>query len=117
MALQGRYMHEATKHIPLIGDGDTGYGNALNVKRTVRGYAAAGFAGGGWLVVGGGGGQVGARWGGGAGGGIRELQYTCKVGQGAKAGCCRLLALAPSLRADNRAHFPPSGRVWCRHPD
>jgi 2-methylisocitrate lyase-like PEP mutase family enzyme len=31
--------------LPVIGDGDTGYGNALNVKRTVRGYAAAGFAG------------------------------------------------------------------------
>ncbi len=29
----------------VIGDGDTGYGNAVNVKRTVRGYAAAGFAG------------------------------------------------------------------------
>lgn len=43
--LQGRYIHEATRHIPIIGDGDTGYGNALNVKRTVRGYAAAGFAG------------------------------------------------------------------------
>lgn len=26
-------------------DGDTGYGNAMNVKRTVRGYASAGFAG------------------------------------------------------------------------
>ena len=25
--------------IPVIGDGDTGYGNALNVKRTVAGYA------------------------------------------------------------------------------
>ena len=25
--------------IPVIGDGDTGYGNALNVQRTVRGYA------------------------------------------------------------------------------
>ena len=25
--------------IPCIGNGDTGYGNALNVKRTVRGYA------------------------------------------------------------------------------
>ena len=24
--------------------GDTGYGNAMNVKRTVRGYAQAGFA-------------------------------------------------------------------------
>jgi len=31
--------------IPLIADGDTGYGNAINVKRTVRGYYAAGAAG------------------------------------------------------------------------
>jgi 2-methylisocitrate lyase-like PEP mutase family enzyme len=30
--------------IPVIGDGDTGYGNAINVKRTVDGYAAAGLA-------------------------------------------------------------------------
>lgn len=30
--------------IPVIGDADTGYGNAMNAKRTVRGYAAAGFA-------------------------------------------------------------------------
>ncbi len=30
--------------MPIIGDGDTGYGNPVNVKRTVRGYAAAGFA-------------------------------------------------------------------------
>jgi 2-methylisocitrate lyase-like PEP mutase family enzyme len=30
--------------IPVIGDGDTGYGNAVNVKRTVRGYARAGMA-------------------------------------------------------------------------
>jgi len=30
--------------IPIIGDGDTGYGNAVNAKRTVRGYARAGFA-------------------------------------------------------------------------
>jgi len=28
--------------IPLIGDGDTGYGNAMNVKRTVKGMALAG---------------------------------------------------------------------------
>lgn len=42
---QGRNVHEATRAMPIIGDGDTGYGNALNVKRTVRGYAAAGFAG------------------------------------------------------------------------
>jgi 2-methylisocitrate lyase-like PEP mutase family enzyme len=31
--------------IPLIGDGDTGFGSAQNIKRTVRGYRAAGFAG------------------------------------------------------------------------
>jgi len=30
--------------LPVIGDGDTGYGNAVNVKRTVRGFARAGFA-------------------------------------------------------------------------
>jgi 2-methylisocitrate lyase-like PEP mutase family enzyme len=30
--------------IPVMGDGDTGYGNALNVRRTVDGYARAGFA-------------------------------------------------------------------------
>jgi 2-methylisocitrate lyase-like PEP mutase family enzyme len=35
----------AASRIPVIGDADTGYGNALNVKRTVRGYAQAGFAG------------------------------------------------------------------------
>ncbi|MCS5638648.1 MAG: isocitrate lyase/PEP mutase family protein [Myxococcota bacterium] len=40
---QGRNICEATS-IPVIGDGDTGYGNPVNAKRTVRGYAAAGFA-------------------------------------------------------------------------
>jgi len=30
--------------IPMIGDGDTGFGSAQNVKRTVQGYARAGFA-------------------------------------------------------------------------
>lgn len=30
--------------IPLIADGDTGYGNAMNVRRTVRGFARAGCA-------------------------------------------------------------------------
>jgi len=40
---QGRNICSATS-IPVIGDADTGYGNAMNVKRTVRGYAAAGFA-------------------------------------------------------------------------
>jgi len=43
MAAQGRDICSAVR-IPVIGDGDTGYGNALNVRRTVRGYAAAGFA-------------------------------------------------------------------------
>jgi len=43
MAEQGRGICRAVA-IPVIGDGDTGYGNALNVKRTVREYAAAGFA-------------------------------------------------------------------------
>ena len=40
---QGRAICDAIS-IPVIGDADTGYGNPLNVKRTVRGYAAAGFA-------------------------------------------------------------------------
>jgi 2-methylisocitrate lyase-like PEP mutase family enzyme len=34
----------AAARIPLIGDGDTGYGNALNVQRTVIDYARAGAA-------------------------------------------------------------------------
>ena len=34
----------AAVSIPVIGDGDTGYGNVLNVQRTVRGYQQAGFA-------------------------------------------------------------------------
>ncbi len=40
---QGRNICSAVS-IPVIGDADTGYGNALNVKRTVEGYAQAGFA-------------------------------------------------------------------------
>lgn len=40
---QGRNICAATT-IPVIGDGDTGYGNALNVERTVQGYHQAGFA-------------------------------------------------------------------------
>ncbi len=44
MAAQGRDICAAVS-LPVIGDGDTGYGNAMNVQRTVRGYAAAGFAG------------------------------------------------------------------------
>ena len=40
---QGRNIAAAVS-IPVIGDGDTGYGNAINVKRTVAGYAQAGLA-------------------------------------------------------------------------
>jgi 2-methylisocitrate lyase-like PEP mutase family enzyme len=40
---QGRNICAAVS-IPVIGDGDTGYGNPVNVKRTVAGYAQAGFA-------------------------------------------------------------------------
>jgi len=43
MVDQGRNICGAVD-IPVIGDGDTGYGNPLNVRRTVRGYADAGFA-------------------------------------------------------------------------
>lgn len=43
MVDQGRNICQAVR-IPVIGDGDTGYGNAINVKRTVKGYAAAGLA-------------------------------------------------------------------------
>jgi 2-methylisocitrate lyase-like PEP mutase family enzyme len=40
---QGRNICSAVS-IPMIGDGDTGFGSAQNIKRTVRGYASAGFA-------------------------------------------------------------------------
>jgi len=43
MVDQGRNICAAVS-FPVIGDGDTGYGNAINVKRTVDGYAGAGFA-------------------------------------------------------------------------
>jgi 2-methylisocitrate lyase-like PEP mutase family enzyme len=43
MVEQGRSICAAVS-IPVIGDGDTGYGNPMNVRRTVAGYAAAGFA-------------------------------------------------------------------------
>jgi 2-methylisocitrate lyase-like PEP mutase family enzyme len=43
MVDQGRNICQAVG-IPVIGDGDTGYGNAVNVGRTIRGYAQAGFA-------------------------------------------------------------------------
>lgn len=43
MREQGRNILEAVS-FPVIGDGDTGYGNPANVRRTVQGYADAGFA-------------------------------------------------------------------------
>ncbi len=36
---------EAVPEFPIIADGDTGYGNAMNVRRTVREFARAGAAG------------------------------------------------------------------------
>lgn len=44
MVEQGQQITQAVS-IPVIGDGDNGYGNAMNVKRTVKGYIRAGFAG------------------------------------------------------------------------
>lgn len=44
MVDQGLQITQATS-IPVIGDGDNGYGNAMNVKRTIKGYISAGFAG------------------------------------------------------------------------
>eukprot|EP00246_Nothoceros_aenigmaticus_P015280 TRINITY_DN626_c0_g2_i1.p1 TRINITY_DN626_c0_g2~~TRINITY_DN626_c0_g2_i1.p1 ORF type:complete len:421 (-),score=80.81 TRINITY_DN626_c0_g2_i1:155-1342(-) len=44
MVEQARQITAAVS-IPVIGDADNGYGNALNVKRTVKGYAQAGLAG------------------------------------------------------------------------
>ncbi|XP_031383895.1 uncharacterized protein LOC116197786 isoform X2 [Punica granatum] len=44
MVDQGQQITRAVS-IPVIGDADNGYGNAMNVKRTVRGYIRAGFAG------------------------------------------------------------------------
>ncbi len=44
MADQLRNITDAVD-IPVIGDGDTGYGNPVNVMRTVTGYARAGAAG------------------------------------------------------------------------
>jgi 2-methylisocitrate lyase-like PEP mutase family enzyme len=41
---QGRNISDAVS-FPVIGDGDTGYGNAANVRRTVWGFARAGLAG------------------------------------------------------------------------
>ncbi|MGD9364578.1 MAG: isocitrate lyase/PEP mutase family protein [Desulfobacteraceae bacterium] len=43
MVEQGRNICGAVD-IPVLGDGDTGFGNPLNIKRTVRGYHQVGFA-------------------------------------------------------------------------
>jgi 2-methylisocitrate lyase-like PEP mutase family enzyme len=40
---QGRNICRAVA-IPVLGDGDTGFGNEMNVRRTVQGYCHAGFA-------------------------------------------------------------------------
>lgn len=45
MERSARTICSSLRAIPCIGDGDTGYGNALSVKRTVAGYAQAGMAG------------------------------------------------------------------------
>ncbi|KAJ4723178.1 Isocitrate lyase [Melia azedarach] len=44
MVDQGQQITQAVS-IPVIGDGDNGYGNAVNVKRTIKGFIKAGFAG------------------------------------------------------------------------
>lgn len=43
MLEQGREICAAAA-LPVIGDADTGFGNAVNARRTVQGYARAGFA-------------------------------------------------------------------------
>jgi 2-methylisocitrate lyase-like PEP mutase family enzyme len=45
MADQMRYICGAVPGLPVLGDGDTGYGNSMNVQRTVAEYARAGAAG------------------------------------------------------------------------
>ncbi|CAH2058243.1 unnamed protein product [Thlaspi arvense] len=44
MVDQGQQITQSVS-IPVIGDGGNGFGNAMNVKRTVKGYIKAGFAG------------------------------------------------------------------------
>ncbi|KAK7304292.1 hypothetical protein VNO77_45160 [Canavalia gladiata] len=44
MVEQGHLITQAVS-IPVIGDADNGYGNAMNLKRTLKGFIAAGFAG------------------------------------------------------------------------
>jgi len=42
---QQQQQQQPIQAIPCIADGDTGYGNAVNVKRTIYGYAQTGMAG------------------------------------------------------------------------
>ena len=44
MAQNLRHICRATE-LPVVADADTGYGNIINVRRTVREYARAGVAG------------------------------------------------------------------------
>ena len=41
----GRNVCEAARHTCVIGDGDTGFGTSANLRRTIEGYARAGFSG------------------------------------------------------------------------
>ncbi|KAL3661143.1 hypothetical protein V7S43_013752 [Phytophthora oleae] len=45
MARSAQIVCSSLKNIPCLGDGDTGYGNAMNVKRTVAGDVATRLAG------------------------------------------------------------------------
>jgi len=45
MANSGSIICSALQRIPCIGDGDTGYGNPVNVRRTVLKYAQVGLSG------------------------------------------------------------------------
>jgi 2-methylisocitrate lyase-like PEP mutase family enzyme len=42
---RGSVINNVLERIPCIGDGDTGYGNPMNIKRTVKKYSEMGFAG------------------------------------------------------------------------
>ena len=45
MVQSASVISNSLRSIPCIGDGDTGYGNPMNVKRTVAKYSQAGMAG------------------------------------------------------------------------
>lgn len=42
---RGSVINNVLERIPCIGDGDTGYGNPMNIKRTIKKYSEMGFAG------------------------------------------------------------------------